>query len=66
MVGSVQQRQAFIQSAIELLRQYGFDGLNIDWRFPESVLDKQGFTSLCQVRPSSVSVRYVYRVRARD
>uniref|UniRef100_A0A3P8WTR7 chitinase n=1 Tax=Cynoglossus semilaevis TaxID=244447 RepID=A0A3P8WTR7_CYNSE len=53
MVGSVQQRQAFIQSAIELLRQYGFDGLNIDWRFPESVLDKQGFTSLCQVRPSS-------------
>uniref|UniRef100_A0A3P8WUJ2 Chitinase-3-like protein 1 n=1 Tax=Cynoglossus semilaevis TaxID=244447 RepID=A0A3P8WUJ2_CYNSE len=48
MVGSVQQRQAFIQSAIELLRQYGFDGLNIDWRFPESVLDKQGFTSLCQ------------------
>ncbi|MBE9610108.1 glycosyl hydrolase family 18 protein [Chitinilyticum piscinae] len=31
---SPKQRQAFVQSFLQLRRDYGFDGLEIDWRFP--------------------------------
>jgi chitinase len=52
MSGSSANRQVFIQSALDLIRRYGFDGLDLDWEFPAdrggSPEDKRYFTILVQ------------------
>ncbi|KAK7915801.1 hypothetical protein WMY93_011562 [Mugilogobius chulae] len=52
MVAAKNTRTKFINSAILLLKDNGFDGLNLDWQYPgdekSQPKDKIRFTSLCQ------------------
>ena len=35
MVSDPAKRQIFVQSAVDILRKYGFDGLDFDWEVKE-------------------------------
>ena len=40
------KRTRFIESSIGLLKDYGFDGLDVDWEYPESSSDAQTYVEL--------------------
>ncbi|XP_014503952.1 acidic mammalian chitinase [Vigna radiata var. radiata] len=39
MASTQHNRQVFINSTIHVARQFGFDGLDLDWEFPENEVD---------------------------
>ncbi|KAN0063896.1 Chitinase 4 [Thecaphora frezii] len=46
MASDTTKRAAFVASAVDLVRNYGLDGLDIDWEFPDSAADAANFVSL--------------------
>lgn len=46
IVSSRATRQTFIDSTIEIARQYGFDGVDLDWEFPATAEDMSNLALL--------------------
>ncbi|XP_069365183.1 probable chitinase 10 isoform X2 [Maniola hyperantus] len=66
LVNNPGARRKFIVHVIDFLRQYGFDGLNLDWQFPKCWQaecekgpdsDKQGFAALVKELRSAFVAR---------
>lgn len=48
MVSKNETRLAFIKSSIDTARKFGFDGLDLDWEFPNTTQDMSNLASLLQ------------------
>ncbi|XP_066923554.1 acidic mammalian chitinase-like [Clytia hemisphaerica] len=52
MVSTKANRDRFVTNSLRYIKQYGFDGLDIDWKFPAArgspAGDRQRFSSLCK------------------
>ena len=40
------KRQTFVQSAVQLMEDYGFDGIDLDFEYPASPAQGAGFATL--------------------
>lgn len=50
MASSPKSRKVFVDSALSFVRLYKFDGLDIDWEYPQGPEDKKNFGLLMKVR----------------
>jgi chitinase len=46
MAGSSTARAAFVSNIVAMVDQYGYDGIDIDWEFPQTTSDRTSFTAL--------------------
>jgi Glycosyl hydrolases family 18 len=50
-------RQTLANSVIEMLEQYGFDGVDFDWEWPNTVQERDNFTAMMQTVHATVKAR---------
>lgn len=43
----------FVYEAIEFLREYKFNGLDVDWEYPRGADDRAAYVNLLKVMPHS-------------
>lgn len=46
MAGSAAARRTFAHAVIQLLDAHGYDGVDLDWEFPNSAVDRAGLSTL--------------------
>ncbi len=46
MTRSADRRKRFVAGAMKLIEDYGYDGLDNDWEFPESAVDRENYGKL--------------------
>ena len=54
MARSAETRKIFIDSALEFIKKYNFDGIDLDWEYPghrggDPSVDKDNFSKLIEV-----------------
>ena len=58
LVSSSANINTFVTSVVAFLNQYNFDGLNIDWEFPQGA-NKNGFSNLLTALRQAFGTKYL-------
>ncbi|KAI0009748.1 glycoside hydrolase superfamily [Xylariaceae sp. FL0662B] len=53
-------RQTFAKSAVQIVTDWGFDGIDVDWEFPSTDVEKENFVKLLEVCRSAFD-RYSFQ-----